>query len=157
MMGKMNKKEMLIMTLLRINSRESLTSMSKLTKIPVSTIYDKIKMHQKKTIKKHTCILDFSKLGFNSRAALSIKTNSSKKEELKEYLIKHPNVNTIYKINNGFDFWIECIFKNIKDLEDFIEYVEAKFNAKKQVFYIIDDIKREAFMTNLELINSVNV
>jgi DNA-binding Lrp family transcriptional regulator len=156
MQGQLNKKEMLIMTLLRINSRESLTTMSRLTKIPVSTIYDKIKMHQDKTIKKHTCILDFAKLGFNSRAALSIKACNSKREELKDYLIKHPNVNTIYKINNGFDFWIECIFKHIKDLEDFVEYIEVKFNAKKQIFYIIDDIKREAFMTDPEMINIVS-
>ena len=155
-MKKDKKKEMLIMSLLRQNSRESLTKMSKLSKIPVSTIYDKLKIHQDKIIKKHTCILDFSKLGFNSRASISIKTTNSKKEELKKYLLKHPNVNTIYKINNGFDFWVECIFRHIKDLESFIEYLELKFNIKRQVHYIIDDLKREGFMSDPNVLNLVS-
>ena len=150
------KKDMLILSLLRKNSRESLTRISKLSNIPISTIYDKLKSQQNNIIRKHTCILDFSKIGFNSRASLSIKTRMNKKEELKEYLIKHPNVNTIYKINNGYDFWIECIFKHIKDLEDFIEYLELKYNIKRQINYIIDDIKREGFMDDPEAINLVN-
>jgi DNA-binding Lrp family transcriptional regulator len=157
MFGHINRKELLIMTLLRKNSRESLTQMSRISNIPISTIYDKIKANEQSIIKKHTCILDFAKLGFNSRASLSIKTINSKKEELKSYLLKHPNVNTIYKINNGFDFWIECIFKNIKDLEDFIEYMEHKFGIKRQIYYIIDDIKREAFMSDPDLISLINL
>lgn len=156
MVGQFKKKEILIMSLLRQNSRESLTTMSKISNIPISTIYDKIKMYQDFIIKKHTCILDFNKLGFNSRASISIKASNSKKEELKNYLIKHPNINTIYKINNGFDFWIECVFKHIKDLENFLEYLELKFNIKRQVYYIIDDIKREAFMSDPNLLNFVN-
>ena len=151
------KKEMLILSLLRKNSRESLTKISKVSNIPISTIYDKLKIQQDNIIKKHTCILDFSKIGFNSRASLSIKTNLNKKQELKEYLIKHPNINTIYKINNGYDFWIECIFKHIKDLENFIEFLEIKYNIKKQVYYIIEDIKREEFMSNPESLKLVNV
>jgi hypothetical protein len=44
---------------------------------------------------------------------------------------------------------IEGIFKHIKDLEDFMEILEEKFPIKsKQVFYIIDDIKREEFMAD---------
>ena len=156
MMNGIKDKELLIMSLLRQNSRETLTKMSKMSHIPSSTIYDKIKTHERGLIKKHTCIIDFSKLGFNTRASISLKVGKGKKEGLKDYLIKHPNVNTIYKINNGFDYWIECIFKHIRDLEDFLEHLEDKFGVKKQVFYIIDDIKREAFMSDPELLDLVS-
>ena len=38
--------------------------MSKRLKIPISTIYDKLKKYDGNIIKKHTAILDFEKLGF---------------------------------------------------------------------------------------------
>lgn len=152
----LNNKELIIMSLLRQNARETLTKMSRISQIPISTIYDKIKSQENGVIKKHTCIIDFAKLGFNTRASISIKVTKGKKEEMVEYLVKHPNINTIYKINNGFDYWIECVFKHIRELEDFLEYIEAKYGAKKQVYYIIDDIKREAFMSDPELIGLVN-
>lgn len=156
MFENLKDKEILIMSLLRQNARETLTKMSKISKIPISTIYDKIKAHEKNIIKKHTCIIDFSQLGFNTRASISIKVGKTKRDELRIYLNKHPNVNTIYKINNGYDFWVECIFKHIRDLEDFLELLESKYSIKKQVFYIIDDIKREAFMSDPELLKIVN-
>jgi len=152
----MTEKEMIIMSMLRQNARETLTKMSKKSNIPVSTIYDKIKSHENGIIKKHTCIIDFSKLGFNTRASISLKVTKGKREEMKTYLVNHPNVNTIYKINNGFDYWIECIFRHIRDLEDFLENLEADYGIKKQVFYIIDDIKREAFMADPELLDLVS-
>jgi DNA-binding Lrp family transcriptional regulator len=151
-MKEVNYKELIIMSLLRENARETLTKMSKRTNIPISTIYEKIKSHENGIIQRHTCIIDFSKLGFHTRAALSIKVPKTKKEELKEYLCKHGNINSIYKINNGYDFWIECIFENIKDLEDFTEHIESNFMVKKDVFYIIDDIKRESFMADPEML-----
>jgi len=44
---------------------------------------------------------------------------------------------------------MEGIFKHIKDLEDFMENLEGRFPIKsKQVFYIIEDIKREGFMAD---------
>lgn len=151
-MKQFKEKELMIMSLLRENARETLTKMSKRSKIPISTIYEKIKIHENDVIKKHTCILDFAKLGFNTRAALSIKVPKSKKERLRDYLSKHPNINSVYKINNGYDFWVECIFQSIKDLEDFGENLETDFGIKKDVYYIIDDIKRESFLSDPDLL-----
>jgi len=48
---------------------------------------------------------------------------------------------------------IETIFKHIKELEDFIESLEEKFNIKeKQVYYLIEDIKRENFISDPETV-----
>ena len=143
----MNKKELLVITHLRQNARETLTRLSKKTGIPVSTIFDQLKRTD--VINKHTCLLNFSTLGFNTRANILLKVNREDRELVKDYLANNNNINTVYKTNNGFDFIIEGIFKHIKNLEDFMEILEEKFPIKsKQVFYIIDDIKREGFMTD---------
>ena len=123
--------------------------MSNKINIPISTIYDKLKLYEGGLIKKHTALIDFSKLGFNTRANIVLKVDREKRELLKEFLVKNNNVNSLYKINNGFDFMIEGVFKNLKELEDFFEALEIKFKVKtKQVYYIIDDIKRESFLSD---------
>jgi len=151
-----DKRELVIMSMLRQNSRETLTKMSRKSHIPVSTIYDKIKMHEEGIIKRHTCILDFAKLGFNTRANICLKVSKEARAELREHLLKHQNINSVYKINNGFDFLVEAVFKHIKDLEDFLEMLDEKFKLKgRQVFYIIDDVKREAFMSDPQIVEII--
>ena len=143
----MKNKELLFIPHLRQNSRETLTKLSRKTGVPVSTIFDQLKKTD--IIAKHTCLLNFSNLGFNTRANILLKVDRKDRELVKDYLANNNNINTVYKTNNGFDFIIEGIFKHIKNLEDFMEILEEKFPIKsKQVFHIIDDIKREGFMTD---------
>jgi len=150
----MNHKDLLIISNLRQNARETLTNMSKKTQIPVSTLYDKIKVHENNLITKHTTLVEFGKLGFNTRAKVIIKVKKQDREALKNYLMKNPNLNSIYKVNNGYDFLMEVIFKNIKEMEEFLEEIDEKFTIKaKQVFYIVDDLKREGFLSNPDQVN----
>lgn len=152
-----SKKDLLIIANLRNNARATLTMISKRTNIPISTIYDRLKNHSGGLIKKHTTLLDFSKLGFNTRANITLKVDRKIRDDVKNFLIKHQNINSVYKINNGYDFLIEAIFKHIKDLEDFMELMEERFKIKsKQVYYVIDEIKRENFLTDPNMIDMVN-
>jgi len=147
----MNKKDLKIIAHLRQDGRMQLTKMSRKTQIPVSTIFDRLKNNN--FIKKHTTLLDFNELGYNTRAKINLKVNREDKEALKEYLIKNQSVNTIYKINNGFDFMIEGVFKQIKDMDDFIDQLEQRFKiTDKKSFFIVEDLKKEGFMNNANLI-----
>lgn len=147
------KKDLQIISNLRANSRQTLTNMSKSTKIPISTIYDRLKANEGKLIKRHTCLLDFNRLGFTTRANVLLRVDRSNREDLKEYLEKHRNVNSLYKINNNYDFLFEAVFKQIKELEEFLEQIEDKFKIKsKQVFYIIEDVKRESFLADPQIL-----
>ncbi|MDD5086426.1 MAG: Lrp/AsnC family transcriptional regulator [Candidatus Nanoarchaeia archaeon] len=151
------KKDLIVISYLRQNARETLTRLSKKTHIPVSTIYDKIKTNENNLIIKYTSLLDFSKIGFNTRANLMLKVKREKRDELKDYLMKHHNINSLFKVNNGFDFMVDVIFKHIKDMEDFIEILEQRFSiVDKQVHYIVDDIKRESFMDNPNVLEIIN-
>ena len=78
-----------------------------------------------------------------------------KREELRKYLNKHQNVNSLYKINSGYDFLIELVFKNIKELEDFMENIRDRFKIiEDNVFYILEDIKREDFMNDENILRN---
>ncbi len=147
----MKIKDLLLIANLRANGRETLTNISKKVGMPISTIFDKIRFHHGGTIKKHTTLIDFSSLGFSTKAIMTIKVRKSDRDKLREYLEKNQNVNTISKINNGYDFIIEVIFRNLKEMEEFSELLEEKFKLKnKQTFYVIEDIRRETFMSDPE-------
>jgi DNA-binding Lrp family transcriptional regulator len=152
----LSKKELLILCHLRVNARETLTEISKKTSVPISTIFDKLKLYEGNLIKHHTTLINFAQLGFNTRANIMIKVDRDVRDVVKDYLSRHQNINSVFKINNGFDYMFEAIFVNIKDMEDFMENLDKKYKIEnKQVYYIVEDIKKESFMTNPDLINIV--
>lgn len=152
----MNKKDLVIMSCLRNNSRATLTEISRKTGVPISTIYEKIKRTGPGVITRNTCLVDFAKLGFHARAKIVMQAGIEQKKPLLEFLIRHSNVNSVYKINNGFDYLAECVFRNIKELEEFIEGVQAKFRVKKyETYFVIEDLKREAFMSDPQVLDLI--
>ncbi len=154
----MKKKDLLLISNLRINSRETLTNISKKIHMPISTIFDKLKSNHGGLIRKYTTLIDFSMLGFNTRAKITLKVPKKQREKLRRYLKGHLYINSLYKINNGYDFMIEAIFRNLKEMEDFIEDLEENFTIRsKQTYYIIEDIKRESFLENPEMIGMIKV
>jgi DNA-binding Lrp family transcriptional regulator len=153
-MKELGKKDLLLVSCLRNNARENLTKLSRKTSIPVSTIYDKLNTYKDTIITKHTTLLDFTKLGFHARANILIKVERDSKEALKEYLASHQNVNSLYRVSNGYDFLIEGIFKHVKQVEDFLEGIDKKFSMEQsQVFYVVEDVKKEIFMNNQNMID----
>lgn len=153
----LNKKDLMVLSCLRQNGRMTLTNLSKKTTVPISTIFDRLKNNHYGTIKKHVALINYSKLGFHTKAYLMIKINKKDKEQIKNYLKCYPYINTLHKINNGYDYLAECIFKNINDLEYFLDNLEDKFSIKsKNVFYVIDPIKEEEFLADPNNIESLN-
>ncbi len=152
----MNKKDLLIVSYLRKNARETLTNMSKKTKIPISTIYEKLRTQNGGIIKKHTSLIDFNKLGYSTRANIMLKVSKESKEAIKEHLLKAQQINSLYRINNGYDFLVEGVFRHLKELEEFLEKLDEKYDIEKnEVYYIIDDIKRETFMSDPQMLDMI--
>ena len=150
----LKKKDLVLTAYLRQNSRASLTILSRKTGVPVSTIFDRLKTN--KIIVKNTALLDFSKMGYGARATILLRAKKNEKQKLKEFLMASFNVNSLYKVNNGFDFMFECIFKDIKELEEFVDTIDENFSVRsKEIHYIIDEIKKEAFLSQPELVEPV--
>ena len=152
----LRKADFLFLTLLRQNSRQTLTNISKKTKIPISTLYEKLKNHEKSFILKHTTLIDFNKLGYHCKAKIMLSLPKDDRDRIRGFLKEHSQVNSLFKINNGYDFLAEGVFENVKDLEDFIEELEEKFNIRdKKVFYVIEDVKRESFLARPEILPQI--
>lgn len=143
------RQDLLLLCSLRKNAREKLTTISRETHIPVSTLHDKLSGMLGGIVRRHTTLLDYGKLGYQCRAHLLINAPSDRKERLREWLARHPNVNSAFKINNGFTFMLDVVFESLDRLDDFTDSMERDFGVTStQTHYIIDEIKREAFLTD---------
>ena len=144
----MNEKDLTIIAHLRKDARIALTDISKKTQIPVSTIFDRLKSTEMDYVIKHTTLLDFEKLGYNSKNIFVIKVSPERRALLKDYLIAHQNVNNIYLTNSNYDYVMETVFRNQKDTQHFIEEIEKHFCVSEiKKFNIIEDIGREKFLS----------
>jgi DNA-binding Lrp family transcriptional regulator len=154
----LKNEDLQIISYLRKDSRASLTKMSRKTQIPVSTIFDKLKNRTNKVIKKNTCIIDFNRLGMNTRAKVVLKVRPEDRNEIKQHLLKNRHVNSLYKINNGYDYMADVVFSNLKELESFLEDMDDKFKIKmRHVYYVIDEIECEKFLSEPEMIEILDI
>ncbi len=152
-MHTLDTKELAILANLRETGRETLTNMSKKTLIPVSTIFEKLRLYEHYIIKRHTCLLDFTQLGYNTRASILLRVARDDRDPMKKFLQTHKSINSFSKINNGYDFMIEAIFREVKDVEEFVEHLETAYKIEaKEIHYIIDDFKREDFLSHPDYI-----
>ena len=149
------KKELIVLSHLRQNARKSLTNISRRTGVPVSTLFDKLKKYEKGLIKKHTILLNFNKLGFDVRVKTLLKVTKDNKENLMEHLMKHQNVNSISSVTNGFDFIIETVFRNLKDMQNFSSNLDQFQIEKKEEFFIVEEFKNESFLSQPEFVELV--
>lgn len=141
-------KDSIVLSYFRNNARTSLTRMSKAIKIPVSTIYDKLKSYEENdVIKKHTSIVDFNKLDYGVRVQLLIRCFKESKEHVLRFLMKSPKINNVYRISNGFDFMVEAIFKSIDEFDQFLRKLDDLKLDKRQEFFVMEDVRREDFLT----------
>jgi DNA-binding Lrp family transcriptional regulator len=146
------KKDLKFISYLRQNARLSLTQLSKRTQIPISTLHEKLKAPF--CIKKHTCILDFKRLGYSTWATIFLKVGSNNRQDLYDLLSVHESVNSCYKVASNYDVMVECVFKDIGCVKDFIESLERRFEVvSKEVHFIVEDINREQFMTSPNLLS----
>lgn len=132
---------------LRKNSRLTLTQISRKTHIPISTLYDRLKNHEKDFITKHTTLVDFSKIGYNAKAQMFFKVPLDRRKQLELFLKNHGNINSIYLLSNDYDFSVEGIFENIQQVREFTDYIDENFKLDKQeVVFVAKDIVKEGFL-----------
>ena len=146
----LREKDFKIIPHLRNNSRKKITQISKELGIPVTTVYDRIKAQEKKLIRKYTALMNFSALGYHTKALIALKISSSR-EEFEKFIKSHPNTNSFYKINYDYDYLVEAVFRDMKEANDFTEQLRCDFGVLYfKTFFILDDIEREIFLPKNE-------
>ena len=89
----------------------------------------------------------FRKLGYDVRVNLILKASGISRDPLRESLMKNPSVNSMSRVNNGFDFLVEAVFPSLRELDLFMEKIRPLTQEIKE-FYVLEDLKKEAFMTD---------
>ena len=146
------QKDLEILAHLRKDARKKVTEISRKLKMPVTTVYDRLRAHLKRGIvKKHVALVDFSKLGYTTTALIALKVSAENKDSLKEYLSQHYNINSLYRVDFGYDFLCEIVVKNASKLREFVDFISLKFNIKDpKIFNILDEIKKESFLSETQ-------
>ncbi len=144
-MHKLSKKDEEILAYLRAGARRNLTEISKATKIPVSTVFDRLRKFEQTFIMRHTSLLDYQKLGLE-RKQIFVKVAKEDRDSVLTFLLRHRHVNTICRVDNKFDFMVEIVFSKLVEYYEFLEALEQFHVLAREEYYVIDDLKREAFL-----------
>ena len=148
-MVKITKRDKALISCLREDARITLTQMSKKTRIPISTLYDRLKAQKGSLIMKHTTLLNFDALGFGTRVQLVMRVPPHERDALQQHLSYHAQVNNVFELAAGFDYMVEAIFRLPKDLKEFVSQLQQRFPTMEyQSHFITKDIKREGFVAS---------
>lgn len=145
-----SERDVLILRYLRNDARMSLAKIARKENIPISTLFSVVQELESNVINNSTTLIDFSKLGFNITVFGFLKADETTKQQLADLLMTHPNTNSLSKINNGYDFFIEAIFDNMASYTKFNEMLENMKLKEKKTMFSIEEIKKEDFLTREE-------
>ena len=140
----MKPKDIALVNELRKNSRRSLTEISYNTDAPLSTVFKAVnRLYKGQVITRNVCLIDFAQLGFPYKAGIFLTTG--KKDELKNFLVEHPNLNTLLRLSGDYDFYVELVFKDMAGLQDFADELKELEIARKMSMHFVTDVKQEEF------------
>lgn len=138
----LTEKELLLLNALRADCRSNFSKLSNEIGLSVSTLFTKLKKLEKAVIHKHTVLLDYKKIGYPIRNHFIIEVRDA--EKFKNSILNHFNVNSISFTENR-KYYIDCFFKDFKEMDDFVSQMEENSIAVKKVVHVIDGIKEEGF------------
>jgi DNA-binding Lrp family transcriptional regulator len=142
------KTDMVVLAHFRQDARCRLTALSRKTGIPVSTLFDKLREYESTVVPRMVSLLDFEALGFATHVNVLIKSGKET-DALREHLLKHPSVNSLYRVHDRFDYLVEGVFRNLRELDDFVQQLKHQYSARSiEVQHLVDDLKREGFLAD---------
>lgn len=149
----MKSRDLNLIMNLRNDCRKNLSIIGREIRVPVTTLFSTLKDMEKSIIHKYACLVDLQSLGYGVRISLAIKCNNknkSNKEKIKDFLMNNNNIDSVFRTNNGFDFLVEAVFRNMGELENFLEQLDDLKPKKKRLHYIVEEYKKEDFLTRKE-------
>lgn len=132
-----------------------MTALSRTTGIPVSTLFEKIKAYEPKFVPKTVSLLNFEALGFATHANILLKSGKDP-DALQLHLMKHPSVNSLYRVHDAFDFLAEGVFRTMRELNNFVQDLKKTYGVRSvEVQYLMDDLRREGFLSDPALVDEL--
>ena len=143
----MNKHDLEILIELRKNSRTSLKKISKNLKMPISTVFERLKRLEKKYIKGYKTLIGFEETGFPIKVMLAVKVNNKQKKEFVNFVSNCLNLNSFFKISNSKNYLIYVVFSNMLEYYEFRQQIKEFGIQNETIYHIINEIKNEEFLT----------
>lgn len=124
----LDKKDFAIVSVLKENSKLSTQQIAKRTRIPITTVHNRIKKLEKQgAIKGYTVVLDNKKIGKPLAAYILVTVDYKRLKELKksqyelaQQLLKHPAVESSAMITGAADIIIKLRVGSVDDLNEFV-------------------------------------
>jgi DNA-binding Lrp family transcriptional regulator len=136
----MNKKDKMIVSLLRSDARTSISTISNVVQLCRASVAERLKSAY---IKKYTALIDFQRMGFIN-LFFWIKVAENEKTVFKKYLSQHRNINSLFASENGF--FVDMYFESEQEYEEFFASIETAFIIfEKHIFAIDEEIVQECF------------
>ena len=123
---KLDEKDTQILTVLENNAKLTTSQISKLTRIPITTIHNRIKkLEKERIIKNYTLNLDYEKLNKPLKAYIlvSVIPLSHKKisqEDIGKKIKSFEDVNSVDIVTGATDILVQVRATNMKELNKFI-------------------------------------
>ena len=135
--------ESILLKALRANARTSYSRISRDTGIPISTVISKVRALIHKLDLRPVSLLRFPELHYYVRVCLALSCKD--RTALLLMLDADPHVNTLLRLNGEMDFFVDALFRQMADLEAFLEEMRRKGVKNHQMFYLIKEFKNEEF------------
>ena len=138
-----NEKELTVIRCLRKNARMSLVDISAKAGMSVSNTFSIVRKLKQDTLSRTFCELNYSSIGYNIHICFIVRTKD--REKLVSLLERDPFVNDMLRINNGNDYYIEAIFKNMSEVYLFAELL-AENSVEVREHHIVKVLAKEKML-----------
>ncbi|MBI2141514.1 Lrp/AsnC family transcriptional regulator [Candidatus Woesearchaeota archaeon] len=124
----LDEKDSAIVAVLKENAKLSTHQIAKRTRIPITTVHNRIKKLEKRgVIRGYTVILDNKKIGKPLAAFIMVTVDYKRLKELKrsqyelaKQLLRHPAVESSAMITGAADIIIKLRVENVEGLNEFV-------------------------------------
>lgn len=129
-MFKLDEKDCIILNILQVNCRASLTDIAKTVNLSIDSVNKRIKKMLENKIFWPKIQIRPRNFGFNNIVDVKIKLQYTSENEIRDfvsYLRAHPRVSEIFSISGEWDFSIVIIAKDAIDLGRITDEIRYKF------------------------------
>ena len=137
------------MSQLRSDCRKPILEISSALQISRYTVTDRLRILQRTVIQKYTALLDFRRLGY-FHLCFSITLSEDDKEVFCRYIQQHSFLNTLYKLQENGDYFVEMLFPTRDEAEDFLSSLRNAFSITHlHLFFVEKPLVQESFLPQL--------
>ena len=147
---KMDSSDLKILSALRANGRETLTTISRDTGIPISLVFDRMRRMEGGLIKRYSCSVDWEQLGLKRRVLMLIRMPERLREQALARLANSHHINNLWRPDDKCGPAAEAMFLDLRQEETFIEALKKDFeDIDVSTHEVVDSPKWEGFLSSL--------